>query len=103
VSCKRLCVNPCIYVHMHAYESALFRNMYVTLHDCVLQVNRLFTGNVMMTLRMRLQCTLTKNNETLGPFHCLNEAVIDRGPSPYLSAIDLDCDDQYLTTVQVSE
>ena len=36
----------------------------------------------------------------LGVYHVLNEAVIDRGPSPYLSAIDLECDQQYLTTVQ---
>lgn len=37
---------------------------------------------------------------TLGVYHVLNEAVIDRGPSPYLSALDLECDSQYLTTVQ---
>jgi NAD+ kinase len=30
----------------------------------------------------------------------LNEAVIDRGSSPFLSAIDLECDDEYITTVQ---
>lgn len=30
----------------------------------------------------------------------LNEAVVDRGPSPYLSMIDLSCDSQYLTTLQ---
>ena len=35
-----------------------------------------------------------------GVFHALNEAVIDRGPSPYLSALDVACDSQYLTTVQ---
>eukprot|EP01041_Mallomonas_annulata_P002303 gene2303-4477_t len=33
-------------------------------------------------------------------FHVLNEAVIDRGPSPYLCNLDLYCDDQFLTTVQ---
>jgi hypothetical protein len=30
----------------------------------------------------------------------LNEAVIDRGPSPYLSVLDLACDAQYITTLQ---
>ena len=36
----------------------------------------------------------------LGSFHILNEIVIDRGPSPFLAVIDLECDQQYLTTVQ---
>lgn len=35
-----------------------------------------------------------------GVFHVLNEAVMDRGPSPFLSAIELLCDEQYMTTVQ---
>ena len=26
--------------------------------------------------------------------------MIDRGPSPFLAIIDLECDQQYLTTVQ---
>lgn len=30
----------------------------------------------------------------------LNEVVIDRGPSPFLSNVDICCDAQYLTTVQ---
>ena len=30
----------------------------------------------------------------------LNEAVIDRGPSPYLSVLDLACDAEYITTLQ---
>ena len=30
----------------------------------------------------------------------LNEVVIDRGPSPFLSNVDILCDSQYLTTVQ---
>ena len=37
---------------------------------------------------------------SLGSFHVLNEIVIDRGPSPFLAIIDLECDQQYLTTVQ---
>ena len=30
----------------------------------------------------------------------LNEVVIDRGPSPFLSNVDILCDSQYMTTVQ---
>jgi NAD+ kinase len=37
---------------------------------------------------------------SVGSFHILNEIVIDRGPSPFLAIIDLECDQQYLTTVQ---
>lgn len=33
-------------------------------------------------------------------YNVLNEAVVDRGPSPFLAMIDIECDDQYLTTVQ---
>jgi len=33
-------------------------------------------------------------------YSVLNEAVIDRGPSPYLSVLDLACDDEYITTLQ---
>lgn len=36
----------------------------------------------------------------IASYNVLNEAVVDRGPSPYLSTIDLTCDDRYLTTVQ---
>lgn len=30
----------------------------------------------------------------------LNEVVIDRGPSPFLSNVDIFCNNMYLTTVQ---
>jgi NAD+ kinase len=36
----------------------------------------------------------------IGTYNVLNEAVIDRGPSPFLSVIDIDCDQQFLTTLQ---
>ena len=35
-----------------------------------------------------------------GVFTVLNEAVIDRGASPYLSVLDLACDGEYITTLQ---
>jgi hypothetical protein len=33
--------------------------------------------------------------------NCLNEVVIDRGPSSYLSAVDIFCDGRHITCVQV--
>lgn len=37
---------------------------------------------------------------TIGCYSVLNEAVVDRGQSPYLSVLDLSCDSQYITTSQ---
>lgn len=54
----------------------------------------------MLTLRMRLQCTIWRDGLPCETYNVLNEAVIDRGPSPFLSVLDLTCDNQYLTTAQ---
>jgi NAD+ kinase len=76
----------------------------------------------MLTLRMRLECTIVRNGCPAESYSVLNEAVIDRGPSPFLSGItiidtiihtnytnyayyyvtvlDLACDDEYITTLQ---
>ena len=60
-----------------------------------------------MTLRSRLRCILMKKEEeetsakpTTNQL-VLNEVVIDRGPSPYLSNIDLYLDGKLITSVQV--
>ena len=66
---------------------------------------------------MRLECSIWRDNAKIGTFlnmtYCtvfvtcciashtvLNEAVVDRGPSPFLSLLDLSCDSQYITTSQ---
>lgn len=64
------------------------------------EVEQALRGPVLLTLRMKLECTLWKSGEFAGTYHVLNEIVIDRGPSPFLSMIDVECDGQYLTTVQ---
>ncbi len=64
------------------------------------EVKQALDGPVLLTLRMKLECTLWKDNERAGTHHVLNEVVIDRGLSPFLSMIDVECDGQYLTTVQ---
>eukprot|EP01035_Chromulina_nebulosa_P020789 gene20789-26949_t len=56
------------------------------------EVDQILAGHIKLTLRMRLDCKIYRNN-TLS-------AVIDRGPSPFLTTLDLACDSEYLTTVQ---
>lgn len=55
-----------------------------------------------MTLRSRLYCVVQHvdaSTKTL-PCQVLNEIVVDRGSSPYLSQIDCYCNDRFITTVQ---
>ena len=71
------------------------------------QVTHVLEGHAALTLRSRLRCILIKKEEEekgLKPATnqlVLNEVVIDRGPSPYLSNIDLYLDGKLITSVQV--
>ncbi|KIH88506.1 hypothetical protein SPBR_06849 [Sporothrix brasiliensis 5110] len=60
-----------------------------------------------VNLRMRFTCTVYRDGTTPGAqpeegeqFEVLNELVIDRGPSPYVSNLELYGDDELLTVVQ---
>merc|ERR1712021_299418 len=59
------------------------------------QVTHVLEGHAALTLRSRLRCILIKKEEEMNNIQpstnqlVLNEVVIDRGPSPYLSNIDL--------------
>ena len=60
-----------------------------------------------INLRMRFTCTVWRQNplrseavEEGEQFEVLNELVIDRGPSPYVSNLELYGDDELLTVVQ---
>ena len=59
-----------------------------------------------VNLRMRFTCTIFRNNPRTGEmeegeqFEVLNELLIDRGPSPYVSNLELYGDDELLTVVQ---
>lgn len=57
-------------------------------------------GNCLLSLRMRLTCAILRNGKIHKELNVLNEVVIDRGSSPYLSNLDCFCDDKYITTVQ---
>ena len=59
------------------------------------------TGRLCLTMRMRLDCRVYAADGTLAARHnVLNEAVVDRGASAYLAALECFCDDAHLTTVQ---
>ncbi|XP_011058878.1 PREDICTED: NAD kinase-like isoform X1 [Acromyrmex echinatior] len=70
------------------------------------QVTNVLEGNAALTLRSRLRCIIIRKNEdsqlTEPPTNLLvlNEVVVDRGPSPYLSNIDLFIDGKHVTSVQ---
>ncbi|KAL7788240.1 NAD kinase associated with ferric reductase [Trichoderma ceciliae] len=59
-----------------------------------------------INLRMRFTCTVWRGGSNGNPmdegeqFEVLNELVIDRGPSPYVSNLELYGDDELLTVVQ---
>ncbi|KAL0123082.1 hypothetical protein PUN28_007606 [Cardiocondyla obscurior] len=70
------------------------------------QVTNVLEGNAALTLRSRLRCVIMRKNEDSQPAEpptnllVLNEVVVDRGPSPYLSNIDLFIDGKHVTSVQ---
>ena len=72
-----------------------------------MQVTHVLEGHAALTLRSRLRCILMKKEEEETSAKpntnqlVLNEVVIDRGPSPYLSNIDLYLDGKLITSVQV--
>lgn len=68
--------------------------------DFKAEIADVLKGNSNLSLRMRLQCGVIRNDQVQNEFQVLNEVVIDRGASPYLSNLDCFCDGKYITTVQ---
>ncbi|GBP28400.1 hypothetical protein EVAR_102973_1 [Eumeta japonica] len=71
------------------------------------QVMNVLEGHAALTLRSRLQCVVlrksqdeSKDKKKPTTILVLNEVVVDRGPSPYLSNIDLFLDGKHITSVQ---
>ncbi|KAH8421070.1 hypothetical protein KR222_009708, partial [Zaprionus bogoriensis] len=82
------------------------------------QLTSVLEGHSALTLRSRLRCVMHRKGEKRHEANdsgedldshaspgknsilVLNEVVIDRGPSPYLSNIDLFLDGKYITSVQ---
>ena len=72
-------------------------------------INYVLEGHAALTLRSRLRCVVTRTEtgrpdsarpETPVDVLVLNEVVIDRGPSPYLSCLDLYLGGRPITSVQ---
>ncbi|CRG86021.1 hypothetical protein PISL3812_03024 [Talaromyces islandicus] len=67
-------------------------------------------GGMRVNVRMRFTCTVYRADRSKGAdpgdvvegeqFEVLNELVIDRGPSPYVSNLELYGDDELLTVIQ---
>ena len=52
-------------------------------------------------MRMRLDCSVVNREGVVrARYNVLNEVVIDRGSSPFLSNLECFCDNVHLTTVQ---
>ncbi|RKF59931.1 NAD kinase [Erysiphe neolycopersici] len=70
------------------------------------QLNKVMDEEGMrVSMRMRFTCTVHKGNSSgesreLESYEVLNELVIDRGPSPYVSNLELYGEDELLTVVQ---
>jgi len=93
-------------------------------HNYQEPVTHVLDGKASLTLRSRLRCLITKKNtdyrlvpgvaisrnlingqtdgggKNVSCHLVLNEVVVDRGPHPYLSNIELFIDGKYITTVQ---
>ena len=69
--------------------------------DFSTQVTQVLQGQAALTLRSRLRCILLKEEEEEINQLVLNEVVIDRGPSPYLTNIDLYLGERLISSVQV--
>ena len=66
-----------------------------------IEIPKIFS-NSHVTLRSRLHCTVHHVDRTrvTRPVQVLNEIVVDRGQSPYLSQIDCFINNSFITTVQ---
>lgn len=60
----------------------------------------IFNGNCSLFMRMRLQCRIARKSAAAPPmFHVLNEVVLDRGPTAYVTKLEILCNNQTITRV----
>uniref|UniRef100_A0A8C7MUR8 NAD(+) kinase n=1 Tax=Oncorhynchus kisutch TaxID=8019 RepID=A0A8C7MUR8_ONCKI len=64
------------------------------------EVAKVFEGNAAITLRSRLKVKVHEAGNITLQMQVLNEVVVDRGPSSYLSNVDLYLDGRLITSVQ---
>lgn len=65
------------------------------------ELTSVFENGMRVNLRMRFRCTVFRAAERMRPqvYEVLNEVVIDRGPSPWVSELELWGDEQLITVV----
>ena len=64
-------------------------------------LNRCIESGVKANLRMRLTCRVhSSDGKLIGQYQTLNELVVDRGPSPYVTQLELYGDGSLLTIAQ---
>lgn len=64
-------------------------------------LTKVFNNGINVNLRMRFSCTVhAPDGSALSSHEVLNEIVIDRGPSPWVSMLELYGNDSLLTVVQ---
>lgn len=64
-------------------------------------LSTVFANGINVNLRMRFSCTVySPDGQALASHEVLNEIVIDRGPSPWVSMLELYGNDSLLTVVQ---
>eukprot|EP00761_Pharyngomonas_kirbyi_P001654 gb/GECH01001658.1/.p1 GENE.gb/GECH01001658.1/~~gb/GECH01001658.1/.p1 ORF type:complete len:433 (+),score=104.84 gb/GECH01001658.1/:1-1299(+) len=66
-------------------------------------LDHVFRGEVSITLRTRLKCKIERKNapdNDKNRYHVLNEIVIDRGPAPFLTNLEVFWSRTQVTTVQ---
>ncbi|KAJ7371693.1 hypothetical protein OS493_023724 [Desmophyllum pertusum] len=70
------------------------------------KVANILEGRAGLTLRSRLQCDFIKHDKEdksknkTSRYLVLNEVVVDRGPSSYLTNLEIYCNDHHITSVQ---
>ncbi|GMH36488.1 hypothetical protein BSKO_04356 [Bryopsis sp. KO-2023] len=109
----RKCMPPVISFHLGSlgfltnhrfeeFEMDLNNVVYGSADTSICAMPGMFSAGIMITLRMRLTCTIQRrgSNEEKRHFECLNEVVVDRGASPYLTNIECYERGRLITRVQ---
>ncbi|KAL0483106.1 NAD+ kinase [Acrasis kona] len=65
-------------------------------------IDQVFQGDVYLSPRMRLTCKIRRADGQISEerHQILNELVLDRGPSPFLTNLECYCNNTFITSVQ---
>mmetsp|Transcript_8307 Transcript_8307/g.19161 ORF Transcript_8307/g.19161 Transcript_8307/m.19161 type:complete len:251 (+) Transcript_8307:3-755(+) len=64
-------------------------------------ISKIVGGGIRLGLRVRLRCTLyKKGGASPKVLYALNDMVLDRGPSPFLTSVECYCNERLITLIQ---